>query len=239
MLKAYREVESQVEEALFDLMSNVVFFVKDAAGRYVRVNDTLVHRSGKSSRSELIGLTPSEVFGECLGACYEAQDEAVLRSGTRLIDELEMHVYPSGDMGWCLTSKIPLRDSQGNVVALAGISRDLRPEVVVDDGVYRISSAVEYARAHLSDPPTLAQMAAAASMSIYQLDRRMKQLFDLTPGQWLLKIRIDHASRELLQSDLPIAQIAMNAGYADQGAFTRQFRKTTGQTPSRFRQFRA
>ncbi len=95
-------------EALFDQVPDVVYFLKDSEGRYICVNQTLVQRSGKTAKSELIGRTPAQVLGEQLGQSYEEQDRRVLQSGRKLLDELEVHVYPNRDLGWALTSKLPV-----------------------------------------------------------------------------------------------------------------------------------
>ncbi len=225
-------------EEMFDQIPNIVFFVKNSAGCYVSVNQTLVDRSGRQSKSDLIGCSPSEILGGHLGTGYEQQDQKVLQSGQRLLDELELHVYQNREIGWCLTTKLPLLGKNKAIVGLVGVSRDLKiPDVTSDDFVH-IAEAVEYAQSRVDTPPTLAELAKVASMSIYQLDRRMKRLYDLPTGQWLLKIRIDHASRLLLETDQSIADVAMDCGYTDQSSFTRQFRRTTGQTPSQFRRLR-
>jgi AraC-like DNA-binding protein len=75
-------------------------------------------------------------------------------------------------------------------------------------------------------------------MSIYQLDRRMRRVFGLTTGQWILKSRISRASAGLVDPDKPIAEVALDAGYADQSSFTRQFRRSTGLSPSEYRKLR-
>lgn len=75
-------------------------------------------------------------------------------------------------------------------------------------------------------------------MSVYQLDRRMQRVFGLTTGQWVLKTRISHASRLLIETGMPVADVALEAGYADQSAFTRQFRRSTGLSPTEHRQLR-
>lgn len=222
-------------EALFDLMPDTVFFIKDADGRYVCVNRTLVNRCRKHSKSELLGRTPSAVFGKHLGEDYEAQDRSVIRSGQQLLDKLELHVYQPRELGWCLTSKLPLFGKQGEVVGLVGVSRDLKLPDVSSSEFEQIAEAIAYAESRLATPPSVVELAAAASMSVYQLDRRMKRLFGLSTGQWLLKTRIDRASRQLLETRLSVTEIALNCGYRDHSAFTRQFRRTTGQTPSEFR----
>ena len=225
-------------EALFDQMPDTVFFIKNVDGRYVCVNRTLVTRTGKSRRSELVGCTPSEVFGDDLGKEYEAQDRAVIRSGQQLLDQLELHVYQPRELGWCLTSKLPLLGKDGKAIGVVGVSRDLTMPDVASIEFQPIADAVAYAEARLVNPPSITKLAEIASLSVYQLDRRMKRLFGLSTGQWLLKTRIDRASRQLLKTSLPVAEIALECGYADQSAFTRQFRRTTGRTPSAFRSMR-
>lgn len=225
-------------EEMFDQIPNIVFFIKNSAGCYVSVNQTLVDRSGRQSKSDLIGCSPSQILGDDLGLGYEQQDQKVLKSGQRLLDELELHVYQNREVGWCLTTKLPLLGKGNSIVGLVGVSRDLKIPDVTSDDFEHIAEVVEFAQGRIDNPPTLTELADVASMSIYQLDRRMKRLYDLPTGQWLLKIRIDHASRLLLDTDQAIADVAMDCGYTDQSSFTRQFRRTTGQTPSAFRRLR-
>src|SRR6516225_7814659 len=77
-------------EPLFDALPDVVFFVKDAAGRYVVVNQTLVRRCGYKDKSELIGRTAGEVFPSSLAGSYQEQDLAVLGGQKELRDQLEL-----------------------------------------------------------------------------------------------------------------------------------------------------
>ncbi|MEM7351598.1 MAG: AraC family transcriptional regulator [Acidobacteriota bacterium] len=222
-------------EALFDQIPETVFFIKNAAGQYLCVNDTLVARCGRRSKSHLLGRTPSEIFGEALGRGYEAQDQEVLRSGRKLIGKLELHIYQPHGMGWCLTHKLPLHGRDGQVVGLVGVSRDLAAPDLKDWDFGPIAATLAEAKSRLDAPLSVKAMAARASLSVYQLDRRMKRLFGLSTGQWLLKLRIERACEALAETRQPIAQIALDCGYADQSAFTRQFRRTTGYTPSEFR----
>ena len=227
--------ESGPVEQLFDCLSDIVFFIKDAAGRYVVVNDTLVSRCGAERKTDLIGKTPSQVLGASLGGGYEKQDRAVLETGEPILNQLELHVYPNRSIGWCMTNKRALRADDGAFAGLAGISQDLRAPDMNHEDYTQLQSAIEYADEHLSDPPDIDKLSSVARMSPYQLDRRMRRIFGLTTGQWVLKQRLDLARRQLLQTDEPIIEIALNAGYRDQSAFSRQFLRATGFTPSAFR----
>ena len=80
-------------EELFDELPNVVFFLKDLAGRYVAVNKALVERCSVANKSALIGRLPTEVFPSELGTRYQRQDQTVLRTGRPVVNRLELHLY--------------------------------------------------------------------------------------------------------------------------------------------------
>lgn len=222
-------------EALFDQLPDIVYFIKDSAGRYLVVNDTLMRRCGCARKSELIGHSPCQLFSADLGVHYEQQDRTVLDRGRALVNLLELHFYANREEGWCLTTKIPLHDKRNVVVGLVGVSQDLKMPDVSSDDFQRIADAIELVQENLSATTTVAMMADAAKMSAYQLDRRMKRVFGISAGEWLLKERLSVARHRLVETDLPIAAIALEVGYADQSSFSRQFRQTIGMPPLAFR----
>ena len=67
-----RQLDPRLLEALFNELPDVVFFVKDAAGRYSGVNDTLMARCGFQKREMILGLTAEEAYPKPLGAAYAA-----------------------------------------------------------------------------------------------------------------------------------------------------------------------
>ena len=222
-------------EELFDAVPDIVFFLKDRAGRYVAVNRTLVTRSGRATRAELIGLTATEVFPGILGEEIARQDLGVIRTGRPIHGRLELHLYADGREGWCLTWKEPVRDATGAIVGLSGISRDLQPVAAARAEMEGLSAVIEHVRTHLDAALRLADLAAIAGLTVFQLDQRIRALFGVSTGQYLTRLRIEAACSLLRAGDLPIARVALDCGYADQAAFTRQFRKSVGLTPSQYR----
>lgn len=222
-------------EELFDHLSDVVYFIKDSKGAYLVVNNTLVIRCRMTSKRSLLGRTPEEVLQAPLGQQFAEQDRQVLKTGIPLLSQLELHIHPSGMVGWCLTTKLPLRNSRRQIIGLMGVSQDLRLPNFETDEYRQLVDAIQFAEQHVAVPPSIGELADRAKMSIYQLDRRMQHVFGLTTGQWLLKIRIDMAQRLLRETESSIAAIAHGAGYSDQSAFSRQFRKATGLTPRAYR----
>lgn len=222
-------------EALFDTLDDLVFFLKNERGEYVVVNKTLVARCGLKSKADLIGKTPEKVFPAPLGRSFGTQDRALLRSGRPMVNQLEKHLYSTGESGWCLTTKVPIRDASGHVIGLAGISRDLYPVKKDADGYDHVAAALQYLQEHLDGPLTLAQVAEVAGLSPFQLDQRIRKIFHLPTSQLIRKYRLDAAIDLLQSTDSPISTIALKCGYCDQSAFTRQFKQTTGLTPGQYR----
>lgn len=220
---------------LLDALPDVVFFAKDAEGRYRAVNDTLARRLGKRTKRDLLGRTARDLFPSPLGQRYLDQDLSVCRSGRPIEDVLELHLYPDGREGWCLTTKLPLRDGAGRVVGLAGTSRDVRPPDVLDDSVEGLVEVLSGLHENPGGPHRVEELARKAGLSPARFSRRTRALFGLSPSQLVVKVRIDAARRMLLDRKIPIAGVALACGYCDQSAFTRQFKAVTGLTPAQYR----
>jgi AraC-like DNA-binding protein len=230
-----RIMASSFVEGLFDQVPDVVFFVKDRRGHYEMVNQTLVARCGRRSKNELLGRTSREVFPAPLGDRFLEQDHAVCTSGTPIVQNLELHLYPTRLEGWCLTDKTPLHGTDGSVIGVAGISRDLQSPGGTAEGFAELAATVEHVRTHFGSALRVEELARMAGLSIYQLNRRLRSIFGITASQLITKTRIDAASAMLRRGSTPIAEIANTCGYFDQSAFSRVFRRTAGLTPRSYR----
>lgn len=224
-----------VSEPLFDQFDNITYFVKDEEGRYLSLNYALVHRCGAKQKADLIGRTAAEIYPNRLGPHFLNQDLAVIRTGKPLIDELERHPYPRRSTGWCLTSKWPLRDRSNKPIGVVGMSRDLHPPHDQGEVYTSVAHIIEHVKNNLDQITKVADLAEVEGLSVWQLDQRTKELFGITTSQLILQIRLEAAANMLLETDAPIIQVATSIGYADQSAFSRQFRKTFGSTPSEYR----
>lgn len=221
-------------ERLFDQIPDVVFFVKDRAGRYLLVNRTLAERCGMQHKEAIIGRTAEEIFPSPLGASYAAQDRMVLR-GKEIRDKLELHWYPGRAEGWCLTFKTPLRDAGGAVIGLIGISRDVHPADARHPEYSDLAKAAQILRERCHEPLRVSEVAKSAGLSLDRFERACRKVFHLTPQQLLIRARLDEATRRLADTDEDIASIAYASGFSDHSAFTRRFRAAVGLTPREYR----
>lgn len=219
---------------LFDAIPNATIFIKDIQARYLLANSALVQRCGLKQLKPLLGKTSAEVFPAQLGPGYTDQDRRVIEQGLVLEDQLELHLYGTREPGWCLTHKRPLYNRRGEVIGLAGVSVDLQSASDSHPAYQRLAAVDEHIRTHFHQPVTLGELTRIAGISVAQLERYCKRIFHLTPRQMIHKVRLEHAHR-LLLTPLPITQVALQCGYTDHSAFTRQFKMLTGFTPRQYR----
>jgi AraC-like DNA-binding protein len=231
-----RLLTSSWAEELFDLISDIVFFIKDTEGRYMVVNNTLVERCGLTDKQQALGRTTADLFPTPLGDRYLEQDRQVCTSGVAMTNCLELHLFLNQSEGWCLTDKLPLHGAEDRIIGLVGLSRDVQLPGESDPRLKGVAAAVTHIQQRFSDELRLEMLAEMAGMSAYQFNRRIRTIFGLTACQLVTKTRIDAASNLLRTTHEPVAAIAIACGYCDQSAFTRQFKATVGITPRQYRE---
>jgi AraC-like DNA-binding protein len=90
----------------------------------------------------------------------------------------------------------------------------------------------------LVDPPTLAELAALAGVSRFQLLRRFAAAYGCTPHAWLTQQRAERA-RSLVRQGCGLAEAAHACGFADQSHMTRTFTRHFGFTPGAWQRAQA
>lgn len=218
---------------VLNYLPDTVVFVKDIQTRYVYGNQTLLGRLGLSTPGDLKGRTASDLFPAQLGESYTKQDVGVL-GGKPMTEHLELHLYPSGQVGWCLTTKRTLHDESGAICGLVGLSRDLK---VSPGHLDELGEVMSYLQENYAQTLTVQALAQRAQMSLSTFERQVRRVYGVTPTQLLIRTRIEAATRLLRETDWPITRVALECGYFDHSAFTRVFRATVGLSPKAFRSF--
>jgi len=100
---------------------------------------------------------------------------------------------------------------------------------------WRLARAARYVDAHLSEPITLADLAASTGLSRMHFAARFRAATGLRPHDYVLRRRIDRAQELLRRPATTIVDAALSVGFQTQAHFTAVFRRFTGATPRRWR----
>ncbi len=82
---------------------------------------------------------------------------------------------------------------------------------------------------------TLQKIAAAVGVQPLSLGRSFRKTFGCSAGEMLRRRRVTRAEELLRQRNVPLCEIALRCGFADQAQFTKAFRRVTGLTPASYR----
>lgn len=217
---------------------HVMFCIKSVDGTYLAANQAFADRAGVAAVGDVVGKSAADLFPADLVDRYAAQDDAVMRTGQTLSNELEVITRPDGSYGWFLTSKSRWLDDAGQPAGLVIVSIDQRTAVDGTAPHRRLAAAVEVARTRFAEQLTVSELADVADMTVSQLERTARRVLGLTPKQVILRFRLAEALRLLDTTTEPIADIASRCGYYDQSAFGRQFKRTVGVSPAAYRSAR-
>ena len=110
-------------------------------------------------------------------------------------------------------------------------------QYVKDDtlGETSLTAALRWIDAHAAEPITVADIAAAASVSTRTLNRRFLAELKLPPTRWLIRARVRIAQRLLETTDLGVDQVAEESGLGSASNLREHFTRVVGTTPSRYR----
>jgi AraC-like DNA-binding protein len=107
------------------------------------------------------------------------------------------------------------------------------------DHAYRswegLQQALEFIDAHLGERLTLLKIADEAQLSPYHFAHVFKRFTGIAPHQYVMQRRLERAKQLLAGTDLAIAEIAAELGYASQSHFSEAFHHATGVTPLTYR----
>jgi transcriptional regulator GlxA family with amidase domain len=101
---------------------------------------------------------------------------------------------------------------------------------------WRLKRAKEYMAAKLSEPISLADIAAATGLSRMHFAAQFRVATGLRPHEYLLQRRIERARELLLTSGRPLVEVAFDVGFKTQAHFTTVFARLVGETPNVWRQ---
>jgi PAS domain S-box-containing protein len=143
--------ERNLLRTLIDNVPDCHIFVKDARARFVTTNAAHLRTLGADSLDQVVGKTDFAFFPRELAEPYYADEQKVISSGEPVVDREEPVADQAGGTKWFLTTKVPLRDSSGEVVGLVGMSRDISEHKRADEELKRTAEELKRSNAELEE----------------------------------------------------------------------------------------
>jgi PAS domain S-box-containing protein len=174
--KQAEEPLTQERSLLRTLIDNLpdYIYVKDSQSRFVVVNQAQVRLLGGATPEELLGKSDLDFFPHELAQKYYTDEQAILQSGQPLINLEEPTVDAAGNKKWTATTKVPLRDSHGQVTGFVGVGRDITERKQAEAERERLMATLARRAVQLQ---TSAEVSRAAS--ILNLDELLPQTVGL------------------------------------------------------------
>ena len=145
--------EHDLLRTLTDNLPDHIYF-KDCKSRFLRINPALATAFGLSDPSQAVGKTDFDFFAaEHAQRAYDDEQE-IVRTGRPMAAKEEKETWPDGHATWASTTKMPLRDAQGNIVGTFGVSRDVTARKEAEQAL--LASEEKFAKAFRSSPNAMA-----------------------------------------------------------------------------------
>ena len=232
--QAQDEFSSQDILAMFNFVSDAMAWIKDREYRYRWANRTLLLSFSFFDESQILGKTDHDFNPSYLADLYQADDSRVLRGET-----IVARVEPVGTCEalpcWNQTWKLPLRNSRGQIIGTFGLSRPLPSTDSPSFPFPDLVPVLNHMRACCGRRITNGDLAGLVDLSIRAFEREFKRHMQMTPRQFLNRLRITRAAADLCHTPCSIKEIARRHGFSDQSHLTREFRKHFGTTPMSYR----
>lgn len=220
---------------LFDHLPGTLFFAKNREGQMMTGNPAFLKRCGFETEDRIAGISDAEIFPSQLAEKYRLDDEKVMSTGQPLLGLIELFPNQEGKPEWFITDKIPLLDIDGNVCGLCGTVRSYEAQRVAMLPYLELVNAAEHLKTCFREKLDLPALAKIANMSVRQFERKFRATFQMTPRDYLIRMRLIAACELLARSHQTMTEIALECGFYDHSDFARQFRRQMNQTATQYR----
>jgi two-component system sensor histidine kinase/response regulator len=108
---------------LLETTPDQVYF-KDRQGRFIRVSRAVAEFLEVPSPEQVVGKTDFDLLAPDTAQAAADDERQIIESGQPLIGKVEKVVHPDGRVTWDYTTKLALKNSQGEIIGICGINKD-------------------------------------------------------------------------------------------------------------------
>jgi PAS domain S-box-containing protein/putative nucleotidyltransferase with HDIG domain len=138
--------EQNLLRALLENATDQVYF-KDLDSRFIRISKAQADRFGLSDPMQAERKSDFDFFDEGHARQAFLDEQEIIRTGRPLVDLEEKETWTDGRVAWVSTTKVPLRDKQGQVLGTFGISRDITSRKMAEE---RLNKTLQHLHAAMT-----------------------------------------------------------------------------------------
>jgi two-component system, NtrC family, sensor kinase len=128
--------ERHLFNSLMDSTPDFIYF-KDDEGKFIRINKSLAKFLGLKSPAEATGLGDYDFFTPDAAKIFMAEEMKIIKTGRPLINIDTMNAFKDGRIGWTSATKLPYRNSTGEIVGILGINRDITERKLMEEVLWK------------------------------------------------------------------------------------------------------
>ena len=221
-------------KAMMDTLPLVGFYIKDAQDRIVTLNRRNCEICALKDEFDAIGRKSSDLFPDPIASGCLARDARVRKTGKPILNGTNFATVDRSPTP-TVYSVFPLHDSRGRLIGtMCGFYAQPKGKAK-PCASERLQPALEWMNAHDGVLTGLADLAAAANMSVTHFRRLFCETFGETPAKYAMRLRLNRARALLEETDDTVASIATDVGFYDQSHFVKAFRRIYRTSPDAYR----
>lgn len=219
---------------LMDSLPDACFNMKDLRGRLMVLNRRNCEVCSLASEYEAVGRRSDEIFPSGFAKDYYDREARVIATGQPVLNDVATHATDlSSDL--MISNVVLLRDVRGRPVGTANLYRLESGAKAMPDWHGDMKAVTAYVNQHYAEDIRVSDLARMTPYREVKFIRLFKATIGVTPGQYILRTRLNAARRLLETTAKALGDIAADTGFFDQSHFTRHFRRSFGVTPSAYR----
>lgn len=219
---------------LFDHLPMVIFYMKDKKGTFIHCNPRFEEFHGLA-RGAALGKNDFDLHQTAIASRYRTEDRKIMDTGQPATNRIWLVPGAKGLLRWWISNKFPTYNTQKKITGVAGVMYEISDAIGMTEPFSRIEPALNLIHSSAITSLTTQLLATACHLSECQFNRIFRHLTGQSPRQYVLIHKIETAKDLLSRTDLPLSEIALQAGFYDASDFGKRFREMEQTTPRKYR----
>jgi len=148
--------ERHLLNTLMETTPDHIYF-KDKDSRFIQISRAQTNLFGLKDPAEAVGKTDFDFFTTEHAQQAYADEQEIIRTGRPIVGKEEKETWPDGHETWASTTKVALRDANGQIIGTFGISRDITHRKVAQEQAARYAEELREKNANMEADLILAR----------------------------------------------------------------------------------